>query len=134
MSDHDNQGQSSPPTGNEERPLAGDVLDFDIAAEKQAVLEAARLSGARHAAKTLIKDGPLRLVIVGFVPGGALEEHRTHGPVSIQALEGEVEVEAAGSKRTLSNGGLVALGAEVPHAVTAVTEAVVLVNVAWPAA
>jgi len=47
---------------------------------------------ARHGrtARTLVKEGPLRLTIMGIAAGGVLPAHRTDAHVTIHLLEGEV--------------------------------------------
>ena len=57
-----------------------------------------------RSARTLVKEGPLRLTIMALRPGGGLPAHSTDGPVSIHVLEGEVVFEALGQKYPLSAG------------------------------
>ena len=112
--------------------IAGDVLALNIEAEVASVLETARQANQGTAAKTLVKDGPLRVVILGFKSGSALEEHRTAGPLSIQVLSGNVQITAQDRSETLAAGGLLVFGAAVPHSVRATADAVLLLTIAWP--
>jgi hypothetical protein len=59
--------------------ISGNALPFDIEQESKSILEAARTAEAGHTAKTLVKEGPLRMVILGFAPGTSLHEHRAGG-------------------------------------------------------
>lgn len=97
------------------RALSGTALVFDLAAERRTVREQVGASG--RSARTLLKSGPLRVTIVGLGAGGALAPHRADGPITIQVVEGEVELEAGGQRRALGTGSLVALDAGVEHAV-----------------
>jgi quercetin dioxygenase-like cupin family protein len=68
--------------------------------------------------RTLVKDGPLRVTLVGIRADGGMREHRAAGPVTIHVLEGEIEVTAADRRWPLRAGELLALDAGVVHAVT----------------
>ena len=112
--------------------ITGEVLRLDIEQESRAILEAARSAGTGHAAKTLVKDGPLRVVILGFTAGSALREHDSDGPVSIQALSGEVDVAIEERTERLEPGKTLIINATVPHSVSADAEAVLLLTIARP--
>jgi quercetin dioxygenase-like cupin family protein len=113
--------------------ISGDALILDIEQEATSILEAARAADAGHAAKTLVKEGQLRVVILGFTPGSDLHEHRAGGPVSIQVLEGAVEVTAQGRPELVNAGKSLILASDIPHSVTAKDYSVLLLTVAWPA-
>ncbi|HEX6533363.1 MAG TPA: cupin domain-containing protein [Gemmatimonadaceae bacterium] len=119
------------------RTLAGDVLAFDLAEESRTVREELAATQTRIAhpriARTLVKEGPLRLTLVGVGPGGALREHQADGPVSIHVLEGEIVLDAGGQSRTLPAGSLAALDAGVRHAVRSEPGGLFLLTVAAPA-
>jgi len=70
-------------------------------------------------AHTLLKEGPLRVVLVALRSGGDIQEHTAGGPVTIQALTGAVTVTAAGASHDLAAGDILALPAGLPHAVRA---------------
>src|SRR5688572_26946434 len=116
-----------------QRSLAGDVLTFDLAEEMRLV--STELTGGRaRSARTLVKDGPLRLTIIGLGPGGSLAEHDAPGPITIQVLDGVLELNAAGEIRAHRAGALVALDQRVRHAVTSANGAVFLLTLAAPTA
>ena len=100
-----------------QRSLAGNVLAFDLTEEMRLLRD--ELGGARaRSARTLVKDGPLRLTIVGLSPGGAIHEHEAAGPITIQVLEGELELSAGGETRAHRAGAVIALDQRVRHAVS----------------
>ena len=78
-------------TYTQSHAISGEVLLLDVDAEAAAVLEAARAAGAGHAARTLVKEGPLRMVLLGMKQGSRLRDHRVDGPVSVHVLAGEVD-------------------------------------------
>jgi quercetin dioxygenase-like cupin family protein len=99
------------------RSLAGDVLAFDLGEEMQTVRDELATGRARMA-RTLVKEGPLRLTLVGLSPGGAIKEHEAEGPITIHVLDGELEVNAGGESRKHGAGALIALDQRVRHAVS----------------
>ena len=100
-----------------QRSLAGDVLAFDLGEEMQIVRDELAAGRARIA-RTLVKEGPLRLTLVGLSPGGAIHEHEAGGPITIHVLEGELEINAGGETRAHRVGALIALDQRVRHAVS----------------
>ena len=115
------------------RSLAGDVLAFDLGEEMQIVRDELAEGHARIA-RTLVKEGPLRLTLVGLGPGGALHEHEAAGPVTIHILEGELELNAGGETRLHRVGALIALDRRVRHAVSSPRGALLLLTLAAPTA
>ncbi len=100
------------------RRITGAALELSLSDEARVVKEQLH-AGKERAARTLIKDGPLRVTLVGLRAGGALASHKADGPITVQVLEGTVEFEAEGQEWTLSTGALFALDAGVTHSVRA---------------
>lgn len=112
--------------------ISGEVLQLNFDDESKAVLEAAGEAGVGHAAKTLVKEGPLRVVLLGLKPGSTLEEHEAGGPVSLHALSGHVDVMSGDRRDPLRAGNALVFGSSVPHSLEAREDSVVLVTIAWP--
>jgi quercetin dioxygenase-like cupin family protein len=112
--------------------ISGSVLLLDIEQESQSILEAARPAEAGHTGKTLVKEGPLRMVILGFTPGSSLHEHRAGGPASIQCLTGAVDVSTEERSELLTAGKVLVLDSDVAHSVSARDYSVLLLTIAWP--
>jgi quercetin dioxygenase-like cupin family protein len=110
--------------------ISGDVLRLDLQQESKAILEAARGAGTGHAAKTLVKDGPLRLVLLGFTAGSELHEHNSDGPLSIQALCGAVDVAFEDGSERIEPGDALVINAFITHSVMASGDAVLLLTIA----
>ena len=113
-----------------EHQLKGDALLFDLSEQATSILAEAGLGSAARAARTLIKDGPLRLTIVGLKAGGSLRDHKAGGPVSIQLLQGEVEVMVGGRSQRLTEKQALVLGADIVHSVSAHADSVILLSIA----
>jgi quercetin dioxygenase-like cupin family protein len=114
-----------------QRSLAGDVLAFDLSEEMQLVRDELA-TGHTRIARTLAKEGPLRLTLVGLSPGGAMHEHEAGGPVTIHVLEGELELTVGGKTLAHRIGALIALDRRVRHAVGSSRGALFLLTLAAP--
>lgn len=113
--------------------LSGDAMLLDLAEASRDVLEEARASGAGRAARTLVKDGPLRMTIVGITAAGSLHEHKAGGPVSIQALTGTARVNVGERSVDLGEKQTLVLGRDITHSVAADADAVILLTIGMPA-
>lgn len=99
------------------RKLSSPVLTFDLATEMKTVRS--ELDGGRaRIARTLAKEGPLRITLIGVSAGGGMHEHVAEGPITIHALEGTIVVRADGAEHTLAPGNLMAVDAGVRHDVS----------------
>lgn len=96
------------------RTLANALLAFDLA-EEMRIVRSELDAGHSRIARTLVKEGPLRLTLIGVRAGGGMHEHVAEGPITIHALDGTIVVHAAGEERTLAAGGLMALDGGVRH-------------------
>ena len=101
-----------------DRPLSGKPLHFRLGdGQRSELIDEGLLSRAGRSARTLVKDGPLRVTLVALGPGGELREHQADGPITVHVLSGQIHFRVGGDSRTLEAGDLLSLGAGVPHAV-----------------
>lgn len=103
---------------------------MDIAEE----LSKIRARGSEVSSTTLLKTNTLRIVLMALKAGARLHKHHTDGRLVVQVLEGEIEFEAEGEPRHLQAGALISVGAMAQHEVTAATNAVLLLTIAWSTA
>ena len=115
-----------------DHPVSGSTLVFSLADALHALRAELAASGARTA-RTLVKEGPLRITLVGIKPGGELRTHHADGPISVHVLDGEVEFHAGGETWILAVGSLLSLPARVEHAVRSPNGGIFLLTVANPA-
>lgn len=114
------------------RPLAGDLLTFDLATEAANLRkESPWLQHGRNAV-TLVKYADLRIVFMLMKPGTRLQEHHATGRISVQTLSGHVRLHLKEQTVELPAGHLLALDREIQHDVEAVEESTVLLTIAWP--
>lgn len=103
----------------EQTSMGEPVQRLGVLQELSALLNSSEVARAGRSARTLFKDGSLRLVLVALGATGVLQEHHAPGPLTIQALSGSVTVEAGDQSFPLHLGDLLVLPAGAPHAVQA---------------
>jgi quercetin dioxygenase-like cupin family protein len=114
------------------RTITGDVLVQHLGSDAMTI-DQALLATHGRSARTLVKEGSLRLTIMGLAAGGALPPHSTDNPVSIHLLQGDVTVFALDQQYTLAVGDVLILGAGVEHAARSTLGATFLLTVAYAA-
>ncbi|HET7614159.1 MAG TPA: cupin domain-containing protein [Gemmatimonadaceae bacterium] len=112
--------------------ISGTELSFQLRDEMQRVRQELSSASGR-VARTLVKMGSLRVTLVGISAGGTLAEHTSPGPVSIQVLDGAMEVATESKKWPLAAGDVLTLDAGVAHAVSSSGGSLFLLTVAAPA-
>ena len=116
------------------RRLAGEALHVQLAKEAEQLEASDILRATGHSARTLVKEGPLRITLIVLAPGGHIAAHRTEAPVSIQALQGALRLRV-GQRATLvelAAGELLMLGPGVEHDLSSETGGMVLLTVVRP--
>lgn len=99
------------------RPLAGPVLALDLDEQVFRLTHSEALARSGRSARTLVKDGPLRVTLVTLGDGGDIAEHAARGPVTVQPILGTIRVRVGQDTWRLEPGDLLSIGAQVPHAV-----------------
>ncbi len=87
----------------------------------------ARIGGAQSVA--LFKSDQLEVMRLVLPAGGHMPSHQVQGEITLQCLEGAVDVTAGGDTQSLPAGHLMYLTGGAPHALTATEAASVLVTV-----
>jgi quercetin dioxygenase-like cupin family protein len=114
------------------RRLAGKRLTFILGAEDETLREFAQESKTGRAAKTLVKEGPLRITLVALKKGTALPSHHVEGPISIQTIRGSLTLTTDRGDMDVPEGNLIALGPGVVHAAKAQEDCAILLTFAMP--
>jgi quercetin dioxygenase-like cupin family protein len=110
--------------------LSSPVLSFHLGAEDAALRARANEARSGRAAKTLVKEGRMRVTLMSMRRGALLSAHQVEGVVSLHALRGRALVSAEGQNIELSPGEVLMLQEEVPHAAKAISDCALLVTVA----
>jgi quercetin dioxygenase-like cupin family protein len=116
-----------------DRPLSGDMLIIDYRQELAAVMDDELLTRNGRNARTLLKDGPLRVTLVALEKGGGMPPHTTNGPITVQPVQGRIRLRATAAEHELGPGELLSVAAGVEHSVHADERAAFLLTVVHPA-
>ena len=108
--------------------LSKPIIELDVHAELAEIRRGAAYQGSDHAAKTLVKEAGLDVVLLALKAGGHVHEHRAHVPILVQAVEGEVTFWVEDRQFELRPGRLLAVDANLPHRLAGETESGVLLT------
>ncbi len=114
-----------------QRDLDGDVLVHHLR-EGERMIDQTLVAQHGRSARTLVKQGPLRITIIALAPGGDMEPHSAAGPVSMLVVEGEIAFGALGREYLAKPGEILVMAAGVEHSVRSVTGGVLLLTVVHP--
>jgi len=114
-----------------DRALDGPVLVHRLNKDEQTI-DRTLVQAHGRSARTLVKEGALRLTLMAIAKGGGIPIHKANGPVSIQVLEGDVTFDAVGENHTLSVGDIIVFASSVEHAATSTAGCLLLLTVAHP--
>lgn len=78
--------------------------------------------------RTIHRDDKVKVVLFGFAGGQELSQHTASVPAIIEILSGEARVTLDGEEKELSRGSWVFMDANLPHAIYARTEVVMLLT------
>lgn len=81
-------------------------------------------------AMTIYKTNGMRIVLIALHEDAVMEKHTTNGIVSIQLLDGEINLNVNTESFLLKPEQIITLHRNVPHGVAAVKESVFLLTVA----
>lgn len=116
----------------EPRSLIAPLSGFNLADEAGRLrAESAYLDGDRNA-RTLVKAGAFRLVIVAFRAGASFDERDQRGTLGLHVLEGRLGLRVGRDEIEISEGEIGVVPAEQPWAASAMTDGVLLLHLAWP--
>lgn len=78
---------------------------------------------------TLVKTDYLQVFRYILLKGDEFAEHKVHGEIMVQCLEGVVRFSSSGRTQTLRAGEFVYLAGDDPHALKGIEDASVLVTI-----
>lgn len=83
----------------------------------------------QHRTVALFKSEQLEVMRLVLLAGKAMPAHKLSGEITIQCIEGKLDVEVAGVSTLLQAGHLMFLRGAVPHRVMALEDASALVTI-----
>lgn len=113
-----------------DRPLSGQALHFRLGdGDRSELIDRELVDRAGRSARTLVKDGPLRVTLIAVREGGRISPHVAPGPITLHVLSGTIRLRAAERSYDLEAGDLLSLGPGVRHAVESDSGGVFLLTV-----
>lgn len=109
-------------------PLPGPTLVIDFAAVRDELEREGSLPAGAHAARTLVKQPDMRIVLMVMKAGSLLKEHQAEARISVQTLSGRIRFRAAGESIELPTGKLLVVEKKVPHEVEALEDSSFLLS------
>src|SRR5437868_2070364 len=98
--------------------LAAAYLEFDLARETEQLQREPKWTAGENA-KTLLKYGDFRVVLMALRAHARVPTHQTEGRISLQTIRGHIQVPAAGRTFDLPVCSLLALDRGLPPDVQA---------------
>lgn len=117
------------PTYLKTHKISGEHLAFLLQEEEETLLEIAKASKTGRTAKTLVKDGQLRLTLVAMREGAEMREHTVDGPSSFQCLHGNIRFQIRDEAIELSENSVLVLNTGVSHNVSALRDSTFLITI-----
>jgi quercetin dioxygenase-like cupin family protein len=78
--------------------------------------------------RTIHRDNYVKVVLFGFAGGQELSQHTAAVPAIIEILQGDARVNLDGEEKELSAGSWVFMEANLPHAIYARTDMIMLLT------
>lgn len=114
-----------------QRTIDGEVLVHHLTQDER-MIDRALLAQRGRSARTLVKEGPLRLTLIALAGGGDLPAHRTADPITVHLLEGEVVFQALDKEYVLHTGDVLSIAPGVEHSARSEGGGVFLLTVFHP--
>jgi quercetin dioxygenase-like cupin family protein len=111
---------------------AGNVLDLSAVARE--LRADAIASTSKHAARTIVREPDLRVVVIAMEAGATIAEHHASDTATVHVLHGHLRVRLSGRTIELGAGHLLPLGRGLAHDVEAVAESAFVLVLARSAA
>ncbi len=111
------------------RAISGSVIVQHLGPDAM-MIDPVLLAKHGRSARTLVKEGALRLTLMGLAAGGDLPPHSTDSPVSIHVVDGDVTFYALDKEYQLNAGDVLIFAAGVEHAAQSLRGATLLLTVA----
>lgn len=81
---------------------------------------------------SLLRTAELQIIRLVLPAGHRMPSHQVQGVVTLQCLQGRVDIDASGGRCTLAEGQLVTLPGDEPHSLHADVPAIVLLTLVHP--
>ena len=112
-----------------DRDLAGHAIHIRLDEERARFSERTAAGGSGRNARTLVKEGPLRLTLMQVAAKSEIPSHHAGGPICVHVLEGSIRFRVGENEWHLAAGELLSLPAAVEHSASSDAGGVFLLTV-----
>lgn len=116
----------------EPRSLSAPVMRFELAAEAARLRAEQPFAEGDRNARTLVKVGAFRLLLVALRSGAAFTESDQRGTVALQVLQGRVVLSVAEESVEVGQAEVAVVAPGHPWTAVAVADGLLLLHLAWP--
>jgi len=95
------------------------MADGDLSHQAQSLIDLVAYQEGAVVSRTLLNKSMGTITLFAFAQGQSLSEHTTPHDALVQVLDGEFEITVAGEPRRVTEGQVLLLPANQPHAVLA---------------
>ena len=110
------------------RTIEGQVLVHHLP-QDELIIDRELLAQRGRTARTIVKEGPMRIVLMALSPGGDLPPHSTDEPVEIHVTEGDIVFHATGADFALTKNDTLVFAAGVEHSADSANGCIFLLTV-----
>lgn len=110
--------------------LSGQMLVFNLRDEDERLMVKARASRTGRAAKTIVKEGRLRVTGIALRKEAVLQRHQVEGDCTIQVVSGQFVLQGDVGSVQLLAGDVIAIRRSVVHSAMATSDCMLLLTVA----
>ena len=110
------------------RTIEGEVLVHHLP-QDELIIDRELLAQRGRTSRTIVKEGPMRIVLMALASGGDLPPHSTDEPVQIHVTEGDILFHATGADFPLGKGDTLVFAAGVEHSAESANGCVFLLTV-----
>lgn len=104
------------------------LIEVDLAAELVALRASGSYQTADHAAKMIARQPGMHVLLMALKPGGRMQEHHTNSAITVQGVDGHVEVTVGDRAVALTRGRLLTVAPGLRHGVTGIDESALLLT------
>lgn len=110
------------------RTLEGKVLVNHLTTDEM-MIDRTLVEQHGRSARTIVKEGPLRVTVIALAANGKMAPHVASGPITVQLLDGDITFEVAGKEYPLQPRELLVVAANVEHSVRSTSGGTFLLSV-----
>jgi quercetin dioxygenase-like cupin family protein len=110
------------------RPLAGPVLTFDLAALLSELRDEESYQRSGRAGRTLAKSGRMRVTLVAMAAGNSIGTHQADSPMTLHVLQGHMRFRTDNREHELSSAQVLFFGPGDAHDIRATEETALLIT------